>query len=145
MRTQTKNRLFGILMIAILTACVFLTMTPIAMADEPPVPELYDEGDVPEEAGSEELPQVMPIAADDEVPTLYEDELEIMPIAAEDPQPELISEDAPQPVLISEQPQAVAKTLPTWSWIVIIAASASASALAAAVIIKGKNKKAAAQ
>ena len=77
MRTQTKNKLVGILLILVLTACVFLTMTPIAHAEEPPVPELYEEGDAPVEAIPEELPEVMPVSADELVPTLYDEELEI--------------------------------------------------------------------
>ena len=155
MRTQTKNKLVGILLILVLTACVFLTMTPIAHAEEPPIPELYEEGGVPEEATSEELPEVMPVSADEQVPTLYEDELEIVPIAIDEPVPELISEDAPVPELVSEdapvpvqiaeQPQAASKTLPTWSWIVIIAASATALSLIAVGIVNGKRKKAAAK
>jgi hypothetical protein len=43
MRTQTKSKLLGILLVLILIACVFLTLTPITSADEPPIPELYED------------------------------------------------------------------------------------------------------
>lgn len=129
MRTQTKNGLFGILMVLILTACVLLTMTPIALADEPPVPELYEDAE-----DSQEL-EIMPVSEEDLVPTLYDEELEVMPVTVDEPQPELIS----------QQPQPASKTLPTWGWIVIAAAAAAASALITAVILNGKAKKAAAK
>lgn len=145
MRTQTKNKLVGILLIPVLTACVFLTLTPIAQAEEPPVPELYEGGGVPEEAASELPSEVMPVSAEDEVPTLYEEELEIVPIAADEPVPAPISEDEPVPVLIAEMPQAASKTLPTWGWIVIIAAGATAAVLIAVGVVNGKRKKAAAK
>ena len=128
MRTQTKNRLFGILLVLILTACVLLTMTPVALADEPQ-PELYEDADETQEL------EIMPVSEEDLVPTLYDDALEVMPVTADEPQPELIS----------QQPQAASKTLPIWGWIIIIAAGAAASALVTASVIKVKAGKAAAK
>ncbi len=130
MRTQSKNRLFGILIALVLIACVFLTMTPIALADEPqpevvpisePIPVLYDD---------EAEPEVMPIS--EPIPVLYDDELEV----------EAISVDEPEPVLISEQPTAQVKSLPTWGWVMIMVGIAVLSALVTFIIFKHKSKKA---
>lgn len=145
MRTQTKNKIVGILLIPVLTACVFLTMIPIAQAEEPPVPQLYEEGDVTEEATSELPSEVVPISAEEQATTQHEEELEIVPIAADEPVPVLISEDEPQPVLIAQPPQAASKALSTWGWIIIIAAGASVVVLIAVGVVTGKRKKAAAK
>ncbi|MBT3318604.1 MAG: hypothetical protein HN948_10070 [Clostridia bacterium] len=154
MRTQTKNKLFGILMVLVLTACVFLTLTPIALAGEPPVPELYEDGEVLEGAPEEPQPEIMPISAEDPQPELYEEEadesLEVMPAEEDDqvptlyddaPVPELISEEEPLPVLITEQPTSASKIMPTWSWVVI----ALAAVAIAALIIIGVRKRASAK
>jgi len=151
MRTQSKNKLFGILIALVLVASVFLTLTPIALADEPPaevmpiseevpVPVLYDESAEPE-AISEELPepvlydeQAEPEAISEELPepVLYEEELEAQPIAVDEPQPELIS----------EQEQAEAKPLPTWGWVMIMFGIAALSALVTFSVVSRKRKKA---
>ena len=147
MRTQSKNRLFGILIALVLVACVFLTLTPIALADEPapeaiseemPLPVLYDDEAEPE-AISEEVPkpvlydeQAEPEAISDEAaePVLYDEQAEV----------EAISIDEPQPELISEQP--TAKAMPTWGWVMIMVGIAALSALITFVIVTRKRKKA---
>ena len=157
MKTQRKNRVFGVLLVLAIAICVFATMTPIALADEPPVAELYEEGEVPQEAIAEQSSEI----AEEPAPVLYNDEtgpetiseefLELMPVAIDEPQPELYEEEAeldaiaadePQPELVAEQEQTAKNALPTWSWVVIIGGSIVVLALIAAAVVNGKRKKA---
>ena len=116
-----KSKMFGVLVVLALIMCVFATMTPVALADEPPMPGLYDELNVPEDAMADQPPEPEQISEDT-------------------PEAVAISEDAPQIEPISTETQSAAQTLPLWAWIVIAVCAAMAIVLTSASLVKGRRK-----